>query len=137
MKKGNKILLAKLGLDIHNRGVLTVARNLRDAGMHVIYIGNSTISGIISSAVQEGVDIIGVSSLGGAHLSLGEKLIRSSVDSGIKDDTVFLIGGAIPDGDVIKLKDMGFDGVFTAGARANDIITEIEMLTERKRINTR
>lgn len=128
MKDNVKILLAKLGLDIHNRGVLTVAKNLRDAGMEVIYIGNSTPEEIIASALQEDADIIGVSSLGGAHVSLGKKLLALAKKQGIKDDTVYLMGGAVPEEDMPKLKKAGFDAIFTSGATKEEIVSTIEKL---------
>ena len=126
-----KILLAKLGLDIHNRGVLTVAKNLRDAGMEIIYIGNSTPEQIINSAIQEDVDVVGVSSLGGAHLSLGTKLINLAKKEGIKDDKIYLIGGAVPEDDMKKLTGAGFDAIFTSGANKEEIISTIEDLTKK------
>ncbi len=126
-----KVLLAKLGLDIHNRGVLTVAKNLRDAGMEIIYIGNSTPEQIIKSAVQEDVDVVGVSSLGGAHLSLGAKLINLAKKEGIKDGKIYLVGGAIPEDDMKKLNAAGFDGIFTSGATKNEIISTIKNLTKK------
>ena len=128
MKGKLKVLLAKLGLDIHNRGVLTVAKNLRDAGMEVIYIGNSTPEEIIASAVQEDVDIIGVSSLGGAHVSLGKKLIKLAENQGIKEDKIYLMGGAVPEDDLKELKKAGFDAIFTSGATKDEIISTIEKL---------
>jgi len=126
-----KVLLAKLGLDIHNRGVLTVAKNLRDAGMEIIYIGNSTPEQIINSAIQEDVDVVGVSSLGGAHLSLGTKLINLAKKEGIKDDKIYLIGGAVPEDDMKKLTRAGFDAIFTSGANKEEIISTIEDLTKK------
>jgi methylmalonyl-CoA mutase C-terminal domain/subunit len=128
MKENVKILLAKLGLDIHNRGVLTVAKNLRDAGMEVIYIGNSTPEEIIASALQEDADIIGVSSLGGAHVSLGKKLLKIAEENGIKDDMIYLMGGAVPEDDLLELKKAGFDAIFTSGATKDEIISTIEKL---------
>ncbi len=126
-----KVLLAKLGLDIHNRGVLTVAKNLRDAGMEIIYIGNSTPEQIIKSAVQEDVDVVGVSSLGGAHLSLGAKLISLAKKEGIKDGKIYLVGGAIPEDDMKKLNAAGFDGIFTSGATKDEIISTIKNLAKK------
>lgn len=126
-----KVLLAKLGLDIHNRGILTVAKNLRDAGMEIIYIGNSTPQQIVNAALQEDVDVVGVSSLGGAHLSLGEKLISLAKKEGIKDDKIYLIGGALPEDDMEKLTRAGFDGIFTSGATKDEIISTIKNLTKK------
>lgn len=123
-----KVLLAKLGLDIHNRGVLTVAKNLRDAGMEVIYIGNSTPEEIIASAIQEDADIIGVSSLGGAHIALGKKLLELAKKQGIKDDKIYLMGGAVPEDDQKELEKAGFNAIFTSGATKDEIVTTIERL---------
>lgn len=131
MKKTIKVLLAKLGLDIHNRGVLTVAKNLRDAGMEVIYIGNSTPEEIIRSAIQEDADIVGVSSLGGAHISLGKKLISLARDEGVKEEKNYLMGGAVPHEDMEELYKIGFDAIFTSGATKEDIITRINDLIEK------
>ena len=126
-----KVLLAKLGLDIHNRGVLTVAKNLRDAGMEIIYIGNSTPEQIINTALQEDVDVVGVSSLGGAHLSLGVKLIKLAQKEDIKESKIYLMGGAVPEDDMEKLTRAGFDGIFTAGATKEEIISKIKNLTKK------
>ena len=126
-----KVLLAKLGLDIHNRGVLTVAKNLRDAGMEIIYIGNSTPEQIIKSALQEDVDVVGVSSLGGAHLSLGTKLISLAKKEDIKKGKIYLVGGAIPQDDMDKLIKTGFDAIFTSGATKDEIISKIKNLTKK------
>ena len=131
MKEKIKVLLAKLGLDIHNRGVLTVAKNLRDAGMEIIYIGNSTPEQIINAAVQEDVDVVGVSSLGGAHLSLGAKLINLAKKEDIKEGKVYLIGGAVPEDDMEKLTRAGFDAIFTSGATKDEIISKINNLIKK------
>lgn len=130
MKKTIKVLLAKLGLDIHNRGVLFVAKNLRDAGMEVIYIGNSTPQQIINSAIQEDADVVGVSSLGGAHLILGEKLISLAKKEHIKEDRIYLMGGAVPEEDMKKLERAGFDAIFTSGAASKEIVSSIENLVK-------
>ena len=126
-----KVLLAKLGLDIHNRGVLTVAKNLRDAGMEIIYIGNSTPEQIIKSALQEDADVVGVSSLGGAHLSLGTKLLSLAKKEGIKDGRIYIVGGAIPEDDMDKLIEAGFDAIFTSGATKEEIISKINNMTKK------
>lgn len=130
-KKNIKVLLSKLGLDIHSRGILIVARYLRDAGMEVIYIGNSTAKQIIDAALQEDADIVGVSSLGGAHLQLGKGLITYAKEQDIFKNKAFVIGGAIPDDDIIKLKDIGFDAIYTSGATREEIVSSIKNL-ERK-----
>lgn len=123
-----KILLSKLGLDVHNRGVITVAKTLRDAGMEVIYLGNALPDEILGIALQEHVDAIGVSSLGGAHLTLGRDLIDCAVREGIKDKIVFIIGGVFSIEDEAKLRETGFDGVFTAGATRDEIVNSIKDL---------
>ena len=131
-QKKIKVLLSKLGLDIHNRGVLTVAKNLRDAGMEVIYIGNSTPTQIIKAALEEDADVIGVSSLGGAHIKLGRDLIAQAQKEGIKDDKIFVMGGALSEEDIIKLKEMGFDDIFTSGATKEEIVNSIGNLVDSK-----
>ena len=123
-----KILLSKLGLDVHNRGVITVAKMLRDAGMEVIYLGNALPEEILNIAIQEHVDVIGVSSLGGAHITLGKDLIEYAVKEGIKEKTVFIIGGVFSIEDEDKLKEIGFDGVYTAVATRDEIINSIKEL---------
>jgi len=132
MRKNIKVLLSTLGLDVHSRGVFTVAKYLRDSGMEVIYIGNSMPDEIIRAAIQEDADIIGVSSLGGAHLTLGSDLINQFKKEGIKDEKVFVIGGAIPDDDVGELKELGFDEIFTSGATKEEIVSTITNIFERK-----
>ena len=131
-KRSIKVLLSKLGLDVHSRGVFIVAKQLRDAGMEVIYIGNSMPEQIVKAAVQEDADVIGVSSLGGAHLQLGRELISEAEKEGIKDNKVYIIGGAIPPEDAIKLKEMGFDAIFASGATKEEIISSINNIVEKK-----
>ena len=124
--------MAKLGLDVHNRGLVTVAMELRDEGMEVIYMGNCLPDEIVATAVQEQVDVIGVSSLGGAHLSLGRLLIEKAEQKGFKDDLVFLIGGVFSPEDAEELARIGFDGVYPPGSSRASIVTGIkEALTEK------
>jgi len=127
-----KILLSKLGLDVHNRGIITVAKALRDAGMEVIYLGNSLPEEIIKSAIQEDVDVIGVSSLGGAHLTLGSKLIEGAKREGIKDRVMFTSGGVFSSTDAEKLQQIGFDEVFEPGATREEIVSSILEFTSSK-----
>lgn len=131
-KRSIKVLLSKLGLDVHSRGVFIVAKQLRDAGMEVIYIGNSMPEQITKAAVQEDADVIGVSSLGGAHLQLGRELISEAEKEGIKDNKAYIIGGAIPPEDALKLKEMGFDAIFASGATKEEIISSINNIVEKK-----
>ncbi len=128
-----KILLSKLGLDVHNRGLITVAKELRDAGMEVIYIGNSFPREIIATAIQESVDVVGVSSLGGAHLTLGAELMEEAKKEGIYGNIGFIIGGVFPPADIPVLKKIGFDGVFTPGATREEILSFIQKMVMEKR----
>jgi methylmalonyl-CoA mutase C-terminal domain/subunit len=127
-----KVLLSKLGLDVHNRGIITVARELRDAGMEVIYLGNSLPREIIETAIQEDVDVIGVSSLGGAHLTLGSELVEEAKREGLKDRMVFVIGGVFSPTDAVRLQEIGFDGVFTPGATREEIVSSIQEFVSGK-----
>ena len=129
-----KVLLAKLGLDVHNRGLVTVAMELRDEGMEVIYMGNCLPDEIVATAVQEQVDVIGVSSLGGAHLSLGRLLIEKAEQKGFKDDLVFLIGGVFSPEDAEELARIGFDGVYPPGSSRQAIITGINNALAEKQL---
>jgi methylmalonyl-CoA mutase C-terminal domain/subunit len=127
-----KVLLSKLGLDVHNRGVITVAKELRDAGMEVIYIGNSLPGEIIRTAIQEAVDVVGVSSLGGAHLTLGTELIREAQREGLFGRMAFVMGGVFPPEDAEKLKEVGFDGTFMPGATREEIVSSIRAIVSDK-----
>jgi methylmalonyl-CoA mutase C-terminal domain/subunit len=126
MNRRVKVLLAKLGLDVHNRGVITVAMELRDKGMEVIYLGNSMPDEIIATAVQEQVDVIGVSSLGGAHLSLGSLLLRKAEQKDLKDEFVFVIGGVFSPQDAEELLSIGFDNVFPPGSTQDAIVSGLQ-----------
>jgi len=123
MSRKVKVLLAKLGLDVHNRGLVTVAMELRDEGMEVIYLGNCMPDEIITTAIQEQVDVIGVSSLGGAHLSLGSLLMQKAADSGLKEELVFLMGGVFSPEDADELEKIGFDGVYPPGSSRQTIVS--------------
>ena len=127
-----KVLLSKLGLDVHNRGIITVAKELRDAGMEVIYIGNALPKEIIRVAIQEDVDVVGVSSLGGAHITLGIPIIEEAKQEGLKDKVVFLMGGVFPPSDTVRLKEIGFDGVFTPGSTKDEIVSSTKRLVSTK-----
>lgn len=130
------MLLAKLGLDVHNRGLLTVAKEFRDAGMEVLYLGNASPAEIVGAAIQERVDVVGVSSLGGAHLTLGSALLDRARDSGICEDTVFVIGGVFPPDDGSRLEALGFEGVFPPGSTREEILSGIRRAMERKKNRT-
>jgi methylmalonyl-CoA mutase, C-terminal domain len=117
-----RVLLAKPGLDGHDRGVKVIARALRDAGMEVIYTGlRQTPEQVVSAAVQEDVDAIGLSILSGAHMTLFPRVVELSREAGI-DDVIIFGGGIIPDEDIPRLKELGVTEVFTPGARMDEII---------------
>jgi len=121
-----RVLLAQFPLETHSRGVITVAGMLRDAGMEVILIGNSLPEQIAEAAVQEDVDVVGVSTLTGGELILGAELLKAAENKGIKDSTVFLMGGIFPPKDMPELKKMGFNGLFTPGATPEEIVSCIK-----------
>jgi methylmalonyl-CoA mutase C-terminal domain/subunit len=127
-----KVLLSKLGLDVHNRGLITVAKELRDAGMEVIYIGNSFPKEIINTAIQEDVDVVGISSLGGAHLTLGGDLIEEAKREGLKQRMTFIIGGVFSLADATKLQEIGFDETFMPGATREEIVSSISKIVSDK-----
>lgn len=132
IKNNIKVVLSKLGLDVHSRGVFIVAKILRDAGMEVIYLGNSMPEQIIKAAIQEDADIIGVSSLGGGHIALGADLINEAKKENIKDNKGFVIGGAISPEEIVELQNLGFDKIFTSGASNEDIISSFRKIYESK-----
>jgi len=132
MKTKNKIrvLIAKPGLDGHDKGAKIVALALRDAGMEVIYSGlHQTLDQITQTAIQETVDVIGLSIMSGAHLPISEKLIKMMKEQGL-DDVNLTVGGVIPHRDIPKLKEMGVAEVFPGGTSFEDIITGINKLFE-------
>jgi methylmalonyl-CoA mutase, C-terminal domain len=117
-----RVLIAKPGLDGHDRGAKVIARALRDAGMEVIYTGlRQTPEMIASAAAQEDVDVIGLSILSGAHNTLCPQLMKLLREKGMADVTV-LVGGIIPDADVPALKETGIAGIFLPGTSTQDIV---------------
>ncbi|MGB8325885.1 MAG: cobalamin B12-binding domain-containing protein [Candidatus Acidiferrum sp.] len=119
------MLIAKPGLDGHDRGAKVIARALRDAGMEVIYTGlRQTPEMIASAAVQEDVDVIGLSILSGAHNTLCPQLMKLLHEKGMDDVTV-LVGGIIPEPDIASLKKAGIAEIFLPGTSTQDIITFI------------
>ena len=113
--------MAKPGLDGHERGAHVVAYGLRDAGFEVIYTGlRQTTKQIVNTAIQEDVDVVGLSILSGAHLSLTRKVIDGLKTQGAEDIMV-IVGGIVPEGDIPLLKDMGVKEVFTAGTPVSAI----------------
>lgn len=117
-----RVLLAKPGLDGHDRGVKVIARALRDAGMEVIYTGlRQTPEMIVNAAVQEDVQIVGLSILSGAHMTIFPRVAELMKQRGL-DDVLLFGGGIIPDDDIPKLKEKGVTEVFLPGASTEDII---------------
>ncbi len=115
MSKNIRVLIGKPGLDGHDKGAKVICHALREAGMEVIYSGlHCTIEQIVSSAVEEDVDAIGLSILSGAHILYAEKLIEALKKAGATDIITF-VGGVIPERDVAKLKELGINGVFPGG----------------------
>ncbi|HEY6330534.1 MAG TPA: cobalamin B12-binding domain-containing protein [Blastocatellia bacterium] len=120
-----RVLLAKPGLDGHDRGVKVIARALRDAGMEVIYTGlRQTPEQVVSAAVQEDVDAIGLSILSGAHMTIFPRVVELAHEAGL-DDVIIFGGGIIPDEDIPRLKELGVSEIFTPGARMEEIIDYI------------
>ena len=114
-EKKIRVLVAKPGLDGHERGAHVVAYGLRDAGFEVIYTGlRQTAKQIVNTAIQEDVDVVGLSILSGAHLSLTQKVI-DGLKSGGAEDIQVIVGGIIPAEDIPQLREMGVQAVFTAG----------------------
>ena len=120
-----RVVIAKPGLDGHDRGAKVIARALRDAGMEVIYTGlRQTPEQIVSAALQEDADVIGLSILSGAHNHIVPRLMELLKEKGL-DDVLVLIGGIIPDVDIPKLKSIGVNGVFLPGTPMQEIVNFI------------
>lgn len=118
-----RVLVAKPGLDGHDRGAKVIARALRDAGMEVIYTGlRQTPEMIAAAALQEDVDAVGVSILSGAHNTLCPRIVQLLRDQGM-DDCLVLLGGIVPQEDITKLKSEGVAEVFLPGTSTEDIVT--------------
>ncbi len=119
-----RVLMAKPGLDGHDRGAKVVALALRDAGMEVIYTGlHQMVEQVASVALQENVDVVALSILSGAHLSLTGKLLERLEALGIRKDLKVVLGGAIPPRDVPRLREMGVEGIFPTGTPLGEIVT--------------
>ncbi|MEK6756271.1 MAG: cobalamin B12-binding domain-containing protein [Bacteroidota bacterium] len=122
MERKIRVLIAKAGLDGHDRGAKVVAAALRDAGMEVIYTGlRKTPEMIVEAALQEDVDAIGISLLSGAHMTIFPKVLQLMKEKGLADVLLFG-GGIIPEKDVRELKTLGVGELFTPGASTTDII---------------
>jgi methylmalonyl-CoA mutase C-terminal domain/subunit len=126
-----RVLVAKPGLDGHDRGAKVIARALRDAGMEVIYTGlRQTPEMIAEAALQEDVNVVGLSILSGAHMALVPKIVELLRANGLDDVRVF-VGGIVPDEDVTALKALGVAGVFGPGASTETIVAAVRESVKR------
>jgi methylmalonyl-CoA mutase C-terminal domain/subunit len=127
MKRPYRVVVAKPGLDGHDRGAKVIARALRDAGFEVIYTGlHQTPEQVVQAVVQEDADAVGLSLLSGAHLTLVPRVIDGLRAQGL-DDVLVIVGGIIPEGDIPALKELGVAEVFTPGASLD---TTVQWLAE-------
>jgi methylmalonyl-CoA mutase C-terminal domain/subunit len=130
-----RVLIAKPGLDGHDRGAKVVARALRDAGMEVVYTGiRQTPEMIAEAALQEDVDVVGLSILSGAHLELFPRVVGALRERGVDPDEVLLFaGGIIPDEDIPALTELGFRQIFRPGASTQEIIDYVRRWAAERR----
>ncbi|MCL4435058.1 MAG: cobalamin B12-binding domain-containing protein [Actinobacteria bacterium] len=129
-----RVVIAKPGLDGHDRGAKVIARALRDSGFEVIYTGlHQTPEQVVQAVLQEDADALGLSLLSGAHMTIVPKVLKGLADHGI-DDIVMMVGGIIPDADIEKLSVAGVDRVFTPGATLQGVAGWLEQaLDEREK----
>ena len=128
-----RVVVAKPGLDGHDRGVKVVARALRDAGFEVVYAGlHQTPEQIVAAAVQEDADAVGLSILSGAHMTLVPKVVELLREQGV-EDVVVTVGGTIPADDVPELKRLGIAEVFTPGAATDEVVDFIRSAIDERR----
>ncbi len=121
-----RVLLAKPGLDGHDRGAKVVAHALREAGMEVIYTGlHQTVPSIVKQALEEDVDVIGLSIMSGAHIPISRKLMQMVKEEKM-DEKLVIVGGVIPGRDVSRLQELGVDGVFPGGTCFDEIVQFIK-----------
>ena len=127
-----RVLLAKPGLDGHDRGAKVVAHALKEAGMEVIYTGlHQTVTSIVKQAVQEAADVIGLSIMSGAHVPICRKLMDMITKEGF-ESVLVVVGGVIPNRDVPLLKELGVKGVFPGGTRFDEITRFIKENVENR-----
>jgi len=128
-----RVVIAKPGLDGHDRGAKIIARPLRDAGMEVIYTGlHQTPEQIVETAIQEDADAVGISILSGAHMTLIPRILEGLKENGV-EDVLVVVGGTIPKPDVEELKRQGVSEVFTPGAPVSEIV---DFLKSHARVET-
>jgi methylmalonyl-CoA mutase, C-terminal domain len=127
-----RVVVAKPGLDGHDRGAKIIARALRDAGMEVIYTGlHQTPEQIVETVIQEDADAVGLSILSGAHMTLVPRIVELLREQGV-DDVLLTLGGTIPADDIPELKELGVAEVFTPGSSTQDIIDFIQDAVRRR-----
>lgn len=127
-----RIVIAKPGLDGHDRGAKVIARALRDAGFEVIYTGlHQTPEQVVEACIQEDADAVGLSVLSGAHMTLFPRVMELLAERGL-DDVIVFGGGIIPPGDVAKLEEMGMARVFTPGTSISEIVESIRKALEAR-----
>ena len=127
-----RVIVAKPGLDGHDRGAKVIARAFRDAGFEVIYTGlRQTPEQVVNAALQEDADVIGLSVLSGAHMTLCPRIMELLKKEGL-DDVLVLVGGIIPDQDIVKLKELGVAEIFQPGASTEDIVTYVRTNVRKK-----
>ena len=132
MERRYRVVVAKPGLDGHDRGAKVIARALRDAGFEVIYTGlHQTPEQVVETVVQEDADAVGLSLLSGAHMTLFPKVIEQLKEKGA-DDVLVFGGGIIPDGDIPKLKEMGAAAIFTPGSSMASITEWLQQALEAR-----
>src|ERR1700682_5030452 len=132
MAENIRVLMAKVGLDGHDRGVRVVARCLRDAGMDVVYTGlHRTPEEVVDAAVQEDVDVLGVSLLSGAHMTIFPRILKRLKERGV-DDMLLLGGGVIPDEDVIALKRMGAAEILLHDTPPGAVVETVRRLVKER-----
>jgi methylmalonyl-CoA mutase, C-terminal domain len=132
MRRPYRVIVAKPGLDGHDRGAKVIARALRDAGFEVIYTGlHQTPEQVVRAALQEDADAVGLSLLSGAHLTLVPRVIEGLREQGL-EDVILVVGGIIPEDDIPKLKEMGVAEVFTPGASLPTIVGRLTEALDRR-----
>src|SRR5689334_16591347 len=132
MEQKIRVLVAKPGLDGHDRGAKVIARAFRDAGFEVIYTGlRQTPEQVATAALQEDVDVVGLSVLSGAHMTLCPRILELMKNEKL-DDVLVVVGGIIPDQDIAKLKELGVSEVFPPGASTEDIVDYIRQNVRKR-----
>lgn len=126
MTRPIRVLMSKPGVDGHWRGIVVVSRGLRDAGMEVIFGGFQSVDQIVESAIQEDVDVIGLSIHSGAHVVYTQRVAKLLEEKGVKNNFMILVGGVIPRVDVPKLKEIGASNVYGPGTIIKDVADFIE-----------